>query len=221
MADLGVFIVLEGLDGSGTTTQTELLKEWFSQDGAVYGRCVATCEPTAGPAGSMTRMALNHRLALDSRTMALLFAADRTDHIFKDADGRQEPGLYHMLHQGMHVVSDRFLLSSLAYQSLDLPMEWVYQINAQAIRPDITVFIDIDPAVSGKRLLEGRYHQDLFEASETQLRVQAQYEKAIQFLHGEGHNVRRVDGSKPIHDVRDDILALVSPILASRKASSI
>ena len=215
MADTGVFIVLEGLDGSGTTTQTSLLHDWFGGEGAVYGACVATCEPTAGPAGNIARMALNHRLALDSQTMALLFAADRTDHLYKVDDGRQEPGLYHLLQKGMHVVSDRYLLSSLAYQSLDLPMTWVYQINARVLKPDITVYIDVDPAISGRRLQEGRFHQDLFEASDTQRRVQAQYEKAIDFLLAEGHGISRVDGSQSVDAVHRDILALVQPLLST------
>ena len=213
MPKTGVFIVLEGLDGSGTTTQAALLKEWFGREGAGYGRCVATCEPTAGPAGSIARMALNHRLTLDSRTMALLFAADRADHVYKKDDGSQEPGLYHLLQQGIHVVSDRYLLSSLAYQSLDLPMEWILRINAEVITPDITVFIDIAPTISGLRLRQERYHQDLFEADSTQLRVQAQYETAIRLLAGQGQRISRVDGDQPADAVHRAILGEVLPLL--------
>ena len=216
MADTGVFIALEGLDGSGTTTQAGLLAGWFRQEGALYGACVATCEPTAGPAGSIARMALNHRLALDSRTLALLFAADRADHVYKPDDGLQEPGIFHLLERGIHVVSDRYLLSSLAYQSLDLPMDWILQINGQALQPDITVFIDIDSQVSGRRLRAERHHQDLFEAADTQQRVQAQYEEAIALLQGQGHLIRRVDGSQAGDSVHRDILALVRPILDAK-----
>ena len=209
----GIFIVLEGLDGCGTTTQTGLLKDWFAGEGAGYGKCLATYEPTAGPAGSTARMALNQRLSLDSRTMALLFAADRADHVFKKDDGRQEPGLYHMLSHGVHVVCDRYLLSSLAYQSLDLPMEWILQINAQTIQPDLTVFIDIDPRISLLRLRKERPHPDLFEGADTQLRVQKQYEEAIALLQGSGHNISRVDGDRPPEEVHRDIVALALPLL--------
>ena len=218
MPKAGVFIVLEGLDGSGTTTQAALLKDWFNHEGAQYGKCVATCEPTAGPAGSVARMALNHRLVLDSRTMALLFAADRADHVYKKDDGSQEPGVYHLLQQGTHVVSDRYLLSSLAYQSLDLPMEWILRINAEVITPDITVFIDVAPAVSGRRLRQERYHQDLFEADSTQLRVQAQYEQAILLLSGKGQRISRVDGSLSADDVHRAILDEVIPLLETSAA---
>ena len=213
MQKTGIFVVLEGLDGSGTTTQTGLLAKWFAEEGARYGKCVATCEPTPGPAGSVTRLALGHRLALDSRTMALLFAADRADHVFKTGDSRQEPGMYHLLQQGIHVVCDRYLLSSLAYQSLDLPMEWILQINGQVIQPDITIYIDIDPGVSMRRVLEGRFHQDLYEAAETQSRVRTQYEIAIKHLQDEGQRILRIDGNQTEDKVHRAILQEVLPLL--------
>ncbi|MDR0468926.1 MAG: dTMP kinase [Peptococcaceae bacterium] len=215
MVETGLFIVLEGLDGSGTTTQAALLKEWFSREGAIYGRCIATNEPTAGPAGSMARLALNHRISLDSRTMALLFAADRTDHLYKEDNGRQEPGLAQLLRQGAHVVSDRYLLSSLAYQSLDLPMEWILQINAMAIAPDLTFFLEVDPQISRERLQQGRSHQDLFEGSDTQLRVCAQYEEAIRLLEHKGQTIHRIDGNRPAEAVHQDIVHGVLPLLKS------
>ena len=209
----GVFVVLEGLDGSGTTTQAELLAQWFAGEGARFGKCVSTCEPTPGPAGSIARMVLNHRFALDSKTMALLFAADRTDHVHKTGDNLQEPGISHLLRQGVHVVCDRYLLSSLAYQSLDLPMAWVAQINGQVIAPDITIYIDVAPHISMGRLQEGRFHRDLYEVAETQSRVQVLYEQAIDFLQKEGQHICRVDGNQPEETVRRAILREVLPLL--------
>lgn len=216
MGDTGIFIVLEGLDGCGTTTQAGMLKNWFSREGAMYGQCVSTFEPSQGPAGSIVRLALNHRISLDNRTIALLFAADRADHIYKENDGRQESGLFHLLNQGIHVVSDRYLLSSLAYQSLDLPMEWVFQINSQVIVPDLTVFIDIDPGVSRQRLRRGRSHEDLFEDSGTQARVKERYEEAIKLLQGQGHRISRVEGDQPAEAVHRDILKELLPLFKLR-----
>ncbi|MCL1805585.1 MAG: dTMP kinase [Clostridiales bacterium] len=209
--------MIEGLDGSGTTTQTAMLKDWFEGEGAVYGKCVATCEPTQGPAGSMARLALNHRLTLDSAAMALLFAADRADHVYKEDDGRQEPGVFHLLGRGQHVLSDRYLLSSLAYQSLDLPMEWVLEINARAIVPDLTVYIDIDPQVSRRRMQANRSHEDLFEGADTQARVRGQYEKAIALLRGRGHDIRRVAGDRPAAEVFQAIIVELLPLLRRRQ----
>ncbi|MCL2165800.1 MAG: dTMP kinase [Clostridiales bacterium] len=216
MAHSGVFIVLEGLDGSGTTTQTLRLQNWFNGEGSVYGKCFTTCEPTAGPAGSIARLALNHRLSLDSRTLALLFAADRADHVYKEDNGLREPGLYPLLQQGVHVICDRYLLSSLAYQSLDLPMEWILQINAQVLHPDITVFIDLDPGISERRLQESRLNRDLFEAASIQQRVLAQYEKAIRLLQNEGHRIIRVAGDQSEELVQRDILEGILPLLKDK-----
>jgi dTMP kinase len=209
----GVFIVFEGLDGSGTTTQIALLKDWFIGEGAKFGKCVTTFEPTAGPAGSILRLALSRRVNLDPRAMALLFAADRADHVYKEDDGRQEPGIRYLISQGAHVLSDRYLLSSLAYQSLDLPIEWLYEINSRIIVPDIIVYLDVDPDESARRMKRGRFHQELYEAIETQRRVLAQYEKAISFLKEKGQRISRVDANLSETEVFQLILTEILPIL--------
>ena len=209
----GIFIVLEGLDGSGTTTQTASLRNWFATDGARYGACAATYEPTAGPVGSVLRLALSRRLNLDTRTMALLFAADRTDHVYKEDDGRQEPGISHLIRQGVIVISDRYLLSSLAYQSLDLPIEWLYDINSRVIVPDIVVYLDVDPEESARRMRKERFHQELYEAIGTQTLVRERYENAIRFLKDKGQKISRVDANLSEPEVFKNILAEILPIL--------
>jgi len=209
----GVFAVLEGLDGSGTTTQTGMLKDWFKQEGIRFGTCLATCEPTPGPAGSIARLALSHRITLDPYTLALLFAADRTDHLYKMGGSRHELGIEKLLKQGVHVVSDRYMLSSLAYQSLDVSMDWILQINEAAIRPDLTIFIDIEPQISQSRIARDRLQQELFEAAGVQERVQVQYEKAIALLTGMGHCIKRIDGNRPPADVHRDVVHELLPFL--------
>jgi dTMP kinase len=212
-ANRGRFFVLEGLDGSGTTTQAGLLKEWFAGEGARYGKCAFTFEPTAGPAGSLARMALNHRLRLDKRTLALLFAADRTDHLFKGADNSQEPGILHYLEAGAHVVSDRYLLSSLAYQSLNLPVDWILEINSQVPLPDLTIYLDIAPEAAQERLNTGRQHKDLFEALETQKQIRNRYDEGIELLRSRGSRIIKIDGNKPAESVRDDVVSNLLPFL--------
>lgn len=117
----GRFIVLEGLDGAGTTTQTERLASLLRSEGHDV---VTTREPSDGPVGTMLRQALTGRLGLPQgrgplaqETLALLFAADRTDHLH----ARILPAL----EQGKVVLCDRYVLSSLAYQGASLPMAWV------------------------------------------------------------------------------------------------
>ncbi len=148
----GKFIVLEGIDGSGTTTQSELLVSALRQDGIKASR---TREPSDGPVGLLIRQVLtgkivlprgaNESVEMDSRsgwsTMALLFAADRMDHVGREI----EPALA----RGEWVISDRYVGSSLAYQSLTAPGEvvealgWIANLNRFAAKPDLTVVLDV------------------------------------------------------------------------------
>src|SRR5262245_48963099 len=115
----GRFIVIEGVDGSGSTTHTKLLSKALKKRGF---RVHITCEPTTGPIGALIRQVLQKRItspgeagpqSLGWSTMALLFAADRLDHL----DSEVIPSL----RTGEWVISDRYDLSSLAYQSLTAP----------------------------------------------------------------------------------------------------
>ena len=133
----GLFVVLEGIDGAGTTTQAERLVTALRAEGY---RASSTREPSDGPIGTMIRQALKGRLGLPNhagplgpQTLTLLFAADRVDHL--------EAQVLPALDRGEIVICDRYVLSSLAYQGMTLPMEWVSGINAFAARPDITLFL--------------------------------------------------------------------------------
>jgi dTMP kinase len=179
----GRFIVIEGTDGSGTTTQTELLVQALGRIGIAAH---PTREPTAGPVGRLLREALEKRLMRDAKrqatldwtTFALLFAADRTDHI------RDE--VLPLLAQGTWVVSDRYDLSSLIYQSLTAPdpdaaLEWVRQVNAQALRPDLVVVLDVDAETAAARRRARGGPEELFESRELQARLAAAYLDAERF----------------------------------------
>ena len=217
MLKKGCFFVLEGLDGSGTTTQAGLLQAWFAHGGKRFGKSIATFEPTPGPAGSLARLVLNKRLSLDKYTLALLFAADRSDHVHKQGDNAQEPGISHHLAQGIHVISDRYLLSSLAYQSLSLPMDWIFQINSQAISPDLTIYIDINPEIAQTRMDTSRHHKDLFEQLETQRQIRENYAMGIAFLQGRGHQIITIDGNRPQEIVHQDIITAMLPLLETSR----
>ena len=135
----GVFIAFEGIDGSGKSTQIQLLTNRIQQEGI---RCYQTCEPSGGPIGSLTRQILSGRIKADSRVIATMFAADRLDHLLNDVDG-----IVRKVEEGICVITDRYYFSSYAYHSTDVPMDWVIKTNeesAKVLRPDVTVFIDID-----------------------------------------------------------------------------
>src|SRR5688500_19723673 len=141
-----IFVVLEGIDGAGTTTQTERLVQHLRSRGR---RAQATREPSQGPVGRLLREILlgAHAPAsgqpMNGRTMALLFAADRLDHLQREI----EPWLA----DGVDVASDRYLLSSLAYQAEEADRPWVAEL-ARGIRPpDLTLLLDVPVEVAARR----------------------------------------------------------------------
>src|SRR5438046_5640868 len=143
----GRLIVIEGIDGAGTTTQTRLLVEWMNARGL---SAHATREPSDGPVGRLLREILGGSHApVAGTTMALLFAADRMDHLGREI----EPALA----RGQHVISDRYYHSSLAYQAEETERDFVAAINARARKPDLTVLLRIDArAAANRRQAAGR-----------------------------------------------------------------
>jgi dTMP kinase len=189
----GKFIVIEGLDGAGTTTQAELLGERLARQGPVW----VTQEPTDRPAGLLIRRILHGDLVTDPRVLALLFAADRVDHIYRP------DGILARLQRGEHVISDRYYLSSLAYQTLDASFSWVYHINSRALRPDLTLFLEV-PVLQCLERMGGRQgeHRDLFEQEEALERVRNSYYTSMERLR-EQEIITIIDGCVPIERVAE------------------
>jgi dTMP kinase len=151
----GRFIVFEGLDGAGTTTQMTFLANWlFEQNVAVE----TTKEPTSGPFGGVIRQALDKRISLDAETLALAFATDRSDHVKNPIHGINK-----ILLDQRWVLCDRYLFSSLAYQSAaGISAEWILKINQPARSPDLTIFVDTDAEVCMERIHSRSSHDELF-----------------------------------------------------------
>jgi dTMP kinase len=207
--------VLEGLDGSGTTTQVERLAEALRAEGR---RLLVTREPSDGPIGTQIRHALTGRLGLPQRrgpltedTLALLFAADRLDHLAAVV----EPALQ----RGEIVLCDRYVLSSLAYQGSALPMEWVERINARARAPDLTLFLEIDVTTSARRRAARGREAELFEANERQARIARQYLESIR-RRPRGERIVRIDGAQAVEAVTQAALAEIHALLRPAGASS-
>lgn len=210
----GAFIVIEGTDGTGSTTQARILTERLSQTTQQVVKL--TCEPTGGPIGTLLRQALSHRLVVPSkegsrapdwRTMALLFAADRMDHL----DSLVEP----TLRDGGIVVSDRYVLSSLAYQSAtsgegEQSLEWLTAINSRARTPDLTVVLTLsERAASQRRAVRGG-EQELYEETSLQERLVELYGRAKELLPNQ--RVVFVDASGTIDEVAGLVWATVSEL---------
>jgi dTMP kinase len=210
----GAFVVIEGLDGAGTTTQAELLVGWL---GAHGHQGLSTREPTMGPFGAPLRLFVSRRLvaaprerpaaALDERTVALAFAADRLDHVQNE--------IRPALEDGITVVADRYTLSSLAYQSLVADYNWVKAINAQALRPDLTLFLSVSPQVCMRRMKARRKQAEIYEELSTLEQIEASYHRAIADLRADGEVIQILDGDRPSADVHADVARLVQPLLGT------
>lgn len=205
MTARGRFIVLEGIDGAGTTTQAERLGRWFDARGLEH---VVTREPSTGPVGSLLRSLLRGEHApVDRETLALLFAADRIDHLHREI----QPALA----RGAHVVSDRYVLSSLAYQSIDVDADFVARINARAPAPDLTIFVDVPARVAARRRSERGGPDELFDALETQERVVDGYRREIERLSATGAAVVTIDGELSIEEVARAVTDAAESCLAT------
>lgn len=203
----GRFIVLEGLDGAGTTTQLIRLSAALRDEGRTVH---VTREPSDGPVGIWIRQALAHRLVgprgqpIDHATLALLYAADRTDHLATEV----EPALA----RGELVLCDRYVFSSLAYQGANLPVRWVEEINARARRPDLTLFIEVDVRTAGRRRAARGGDAQLFENDPEQRRIAKAYRAAIARRGGQDR-VRVIDGTQPVEAVTAAALAEIHHLL--------
>jgi len=202
----GRFIVLEGIDGSGTTTQAARLAASLRAAGHPV---VSTREPSDGPLGVVLRQALTRRLVgLSDRALALLFAADRLDHLASVV----EPALA----EGKVVVSDRYVLSSLAYQGMRLPLSWVETLNAAARPADLTLYLDVDPRTAARRRQGRGGTEELFDAEEVQRAVARAYGRVVR-KHARAQRVARVDGRAAPDEVAREILSRVRTVLPRRR----
>jgi dTMP kinase len=208
----GRFVVLEGLDGAGTTTQSARLAAALRRAGR---RVVLTREPSDGPVGAKLRQALNGRLRrpggrmLSDAALALLFAADRLDHLASTV----EPSLA----SGAVVVSDRYVLSSFAYQGRVLDPTWVEALNANARPPDLTLFLEVRPRVAATRRRLRGGPKERFEDARTQAAVARAYD-AVVARHARKHHVRRLNGELGVEAVAKQVQAAVAGLLPGRTA---
>ena len=208
----GHFIVVEGIDGAGTTTQVKLLGEAFRKRGLPVH---TTREPSDGPFGMMIRQALQGRLVVPGvsgprapswSTMALLFAADRMDHL----DAEVIPNLM----DGVTVLSDRYDHSSVAYQSAEggdaAIVEWIKTINGRARRPDLSIVLDVSANVASKRRRDRAGRPELYEDEVLQARL-AEFYRTLE-AHFPNERIVHVNGDRDVESVQRDVMAHVDAL---------
>jgi dTMP kinase len=194
-----VHISLEGIDGSGKTTQAYLLLNWLRSEGY---RAKYTAEPTYGRVGSVIRLHVYRIRNTPTEYEALLFAADRVEHYLKF--------IKPLLERGWIVLSDRYIHSSIAYQGAVLrDSKWVREINKFSPPPDLAILIDVPV---GKALKRIKRRKVKFEKREVLAKVRKEYKRLVDC--GE---MRHVDGSKSIEQVSADIRRIVVEFLRRKK----
>lgn len=197
MADLQALerlIVFEGIDGAGTTTQARLLVERIRNAGdAVW----ATSEPTDGPIGNLLRRVLAGDVRVSPETAAFLFASDRWEHVFGSGGIVEHHGA------GDIVVCDRYVYSSLVYQTIHADEALVRQLNGRFPAPALVIFVDLDPGTSEQRL-SGRANREIYEYEEFQREVHARYLSELRSA-GQTTEVVTVSGAENEAEVHRNI----------------
>jgi dTMP kinase len=195
------FVVLEGIDGSGTTTQVARLADRLRALGVPVR---ATREPSDGPIGTLVRQMLTGRVVIPGgrapgwATMALLFAADRMDHV--------ESEIAPFVATGGVILSDRYDASSLAYQSVSsgvdakAAVEWIRSLNRYARRPDLTMVLDVPPDLAAERREHRGEAAQLYEQSEMQRELAAFYKNLA--THMPGERIVVIDATGTIDNVQ-------------------
>lgn len=196
----GKFIAIEGIDGSGATTQAIKLKEYLEEKKLPF--CL-TQEPTDSVIGSIIKSHLSGTATItDHLGLQLLFAADRATHLDQEIIPR--------LKNSEIVISDRYFLSSVAYGSLNISDEnWLYQINDQFLLPDLTILLKVPAKVGIQRIAESRLSFSMFEQEEQLKKVWDNYEK----ISKKYPNIVIIDGEKSVEDVFRDIRAAIENII--------
>lgn len=201
----GQFIVFEGIDGSGTSTQAEMLKKYFL---SLEKKSYQTSEPSSGPIGNMIRQAFKGRLNLSKganpnikdgdlfdEQMAYLFAADRHDHLYNEIDG-----VIKLVDEGVTVISTRYYFSSYAYHcTSNADFELVKNLNARFPKPDLVIFLDNPIYISMKRI-KNRAFKDEYENENKLKLVKKNYDTIFNVYDGEMLSLDATDTITNIHN---------------------
>ena len=196
------FIVFEGIDGAGTSTQ---IKKLIERDTT---RFVPTAEPTSNETGKFLRRMLGGEFTVDEKTNAYLFAADRCEHIFGKG------GVLELCESGKIVVSDRYFFSSMAYQSVSCGEELPKLLNSPFPLPEYLFYFVINPEISLGRVNARGEHKEIYETIEKQKKIAAQYEKVISEYEknaGEtGMKIIRINAADTIENISEIIWENIS-----------
>lgn len=199
----GKFIVFDGLDGAGQSTQASRLVDFLneSKQKLKFGHTGAhlTKEPTSSLIGGLIRGQLTHEWRSSPECLQLLFSADRAHHLEKE--------IVPLLEKGVIVVCDRYFFSTIAYGALEIKdWNWLCQLNKNFILPDLTFFLKVSPKICIERIKKTRYGMTLFEKEELLEKVWKNYEKLTKKF----KNVDIINGERPVEKIAKEITEIVS-----------
>ena len=204
MENKTLFIVFEGIDGAGKSTQVELLAKNMQK----LGRRVSLCaEPTALESGRAIRRALGGEEKRTECEMAAMFVLDRIAH-----NTDENIGIGALMAKGFDVISDRYYYSSLAYQGATTNYEWVKAMNLgspEIRRPDLCIYLDLLPEKSLERISRGRESVEIYENLEKLTSVRAAFMSVIEDLRADGENIYVIDADRSVEQIAEDIFAAV------------
>lgn len=210
----GKFIVFEGIDGSGTSTQSALLLNALQKKNI---KCTTTCEPSDGPVGNLIRQIFKGRVKVShgknphkldgnlfDEQMAYLFAADRHDHLYNEIDG-----VHSLLEKGVSVVCTRYIFSSIAYHcALESDFGFVRELNKNFPQPDIIIYLD-NPINESIKRMEHRKFKDTYENEAKLSQAKANYSRAIAEYTG---SIVQISATNPIHEIHEEVLEAILKI---------
>ena len=194
-----LFIVIEGIDGSGKSTQIDLLYKAFNNHGQT---AITTHEPTDGKIGLMIRDIMSGKVSADPAVIAALYLADRLDHIT-----HPDNGMLAILKEGHNIIASRYYFSTYAFQGEYLPLSWLIQTNnlcKSYLKADITFYINIDPEICYQRLTKTRDSLDIYENPTKLKRTHEEYLKAFEVA-GDGEHIVFVDGTLSVEALHEEI----------------
>ena len=177
----GKFIVIEGLDGSGKGTQIKLLCQRLKDAGI---KIYPTFEPTNGNIGVLIREALSGKFKVTQNTIGLMFSADRTEH---------NTEIQKALDDGYCVICDRYYYSTIAYQGRGSEEQFLWtcalNLNNSGIRkPDLCVFLDVNPDICMDRIDTNRDKKEIYEKADILREVRSEYQKLFDYMKNIGRN---------------------------------
>lgn len=199
------FVVFEGMDGTGTTTQLKALEKRFH---SVNRPVFFTAEPTDRETGKLVRNVLSGSVHVENETLARLFAADRGEHLY----GKN--GVLSHLESGNAVFTDRYVFSSFAYQSLSCDPLLVKTLNDPFPLPELLIFFDIDPDAAMRRIDARGGNREIFETSAFQKKVRERYLEILEYYqtHEPGMKIIRINAEESIETITENIWSLVKDL---------